>query len=533
MIELLCTLTGIIAGIAVVASLMQQNGERQRFEAQPDDNGSDKIRGIADQLQVISHRVAADVNAHTEKVEHFSGRLAEPHDRPEKILSTINEIISANQSMQGQLVDAQKRIAQQSRMIEQASKQARTDALTGLANRRALDEFLTNCIESKDKNECVGLLLMDIDHFKSFNDNFGHTTGDAVLASFARAISECSGEECYAARFGGEEFAVILTGSNTDNLLAKAAQLRYYASEQVISYEDLQLKITASAGLCMLMPDDILSGIYERADEGLYQSKKAGRNCGHWLSENGWQPFPKQSGDPMLLSELRKNSDQTEDESQSNSVASTPLQPVLKPVPAAESAPPPAAAEPKAAAPSPPATPQPAATPSTAKKKEANEIFDLQTFLTRLEAYLNQLRKADLPAAAIMVEAIGLKEMPQAQAVEGWNEVVELVQETLRGIDIVCLYRPFTLCIFMPGCSLDVGIDRSAKIQQLMLRRKSQWPDSAGCPERFAISVAGVGKAEINAEFLNRLECTLEEALDASATEIVIHNGESCHFQEV
>ncbi|MCA9132384.1 MAG: GGDEF domain-containing protein, partial [Planctomycetales bacterium] len=285
MIELLCTLAGIIAGVAVVASLMSQAGERQHFQAENEDEHSDKILGIADQLQVISHRVAADVSAHSEKVVHFSDRLndsTEESDRPTHILSTINDIVSANREMQEQLADAQERIARQSRMIEQASKQARTDVLTGLANRRALDEYLSNCLSSQNENEVAGLLLMDIDHFKSFNDSFGHTTGDAVLASFARSISNCCGDQCYAARFGGEEFAVVLQARDAQDLARQAATVRFYVSEQVINYEDLQLKITASGGLARMVADEPISAIYERADEGLYQSKKAGRNRGFW-----------------------------------------------------------------------------------------------------------------------------------------------------------------------------------------------------------------------------------------------------------
>ncbi|MCA9180880.1 MAG: GGDEF domain-containing protein, partial [Planctomycetales bacterium] len=170
MVELLCTLTGIIAGVAVVASLFHQQGERQKFAAAEESNASDRILGIADQLQVISHRVAANVTAHSEKVVHISDRLSVPNKELTQVLSTINEIITANQAMQGQLADAQMRIAQQSRLIEQASHQARTDALTGLANRRALNEFISNSIENATDATCMGLLLMDIDHFKSFND---------------------------------------------------------------------------------------------------------------------------------------------------------------------------------------------------------------------------------------------------------------------------------------------------------------------------------------------------------------------------
>ncbi len=120
------------------------------------------------------------------------------------------------------------------------------------------------------------MLLLDIDHFKSFNDTYGHTTGDAVLAAFARNIKKFCHQECYPARYGGEEFAVILTGRDTEALAQKAAELRRFVSSQTIAYEDLQLKITASAGLCILSKGDTLQTAYDRADEGLYRAKKAG-----------------------------------------------------------------------------------------------------------------------------------------------------------------------------------------------------------------------------------------------------------------
>ncbi len=109
----------------------------------------DQMKGIADQLRMISYRVAADVSAHNEKVEAINDRLHEPSSgNSDQILSAINELIAANQHMQNQLADARKRIADQSEMIEEASQQARTDALTGLANRRALNEFLQNCLDA-------------------------------------------------------------------------------------------------------------------------------------------------------------------------------------------------------------------------------------------------------------------------------------------------------------------------------------------------------------------------------------------------
>lgn len=537
MVELLCTITGIIAGVAIVASLVHQQGERQKFAASANASDSDRIFGIADQLQVISHRVAADVSAHSEKVVHISDRLAAPSSEPDQVMSTINEIISANQAMQGQLADAQKRIAQQSRMIEQASMQARTDALTGLANRRALNEFLTNSIELVGNNTVTGLLLMDIDHFKSFNDNFGHATGDAVLASFARSIAACCGESSYAARYGGEEFAVVLSAENVDQLVQYASTVRYYVSEQVISYEDLQLKITASGGLCILLPGDSCSAVYERADEGLYQSKKAGRNRGFWLSTDGWLPFPARTGIPQMLSELGNQQEVGDQPSYSAQAAapSTDSEPISRS--AAKAAlqlaavsKTPLGVEPNVNLQADPDTPT---SPESPKAQiEANEVLDLNSFVSRLDIFAEQLRKAELPATAFMVDAVGLKESELQAANQCWGLVVETVQRNLRGIDVLCLYRPFTLCIFMPGCSLDAGLARAARTKTALADAAQTWL-TAAIPEKFAISVAAIGESEDTANYLNRLEIAVEEALDATERELVLHDGTTCHFQEV
>ncbi|MEO8269378.1 MAG: GGDEF domain-containing protein [Aureliella sp.] len=538
MVELLCTLTGIIAGVAVVASLFHRQGERQKFAVSEESNESDRILGIADQLQVISQRVAADVSAHNEKVVHISDRLSTPNEVPAQDLSTISEIITANQAMQGQLADAQMRIARQSRLIEQVTHQARTDALTGLSNRRALNEFILNSIDNATDATHTGLLMIDIDHFKSFNDNFGHTIGDAVLASFARAISVCCGESCYAARYGGEEFAVVLSASSPEELALKAATVRYYVSQQTINCDDLQLKITASGGMCELHSGDTCQVVYERADEGLYQAKNAGRNCGFWRSKKGWLPFPARSGSPQTVAELRPATERMPTVSaatfqrKGNRQASTTSVAASGAAEHLEVKNSPASAQAIDFSLTPVAdedAPLKGRPPS--KTEESTDILDLNTFLKRLDGSVEQLRKADLPATAFMIEALGLSRLDTAHASVCWSKTIEVVLQTLRGIDITCLYRPNTLCVLLPGSSTDAGLLRAGKTKKALLEASAKW-NPAACFEKLAVSLASVGAAEDNASFLNRLEQALEEAVDSSHGEVVIHDGNTCHFQE-
>ncbi|MCC6512130.1 MAG: diguanylate cyclase [Pirellulaceae bacterium] len=523
MVEILCTMTGILAGVAIVASIMQARGDRGRWQAPTTEVSElqqpEQIKGIADQLRLITYRVAADVTAHNEKVEAINDRLHEPAaDQPDHILSAINELITANQQMQSQLADARKRIADQSEMIEEASQQARTDALTGLANRRALNEFLQNCLDAIQPGEYAGLLLLDIDHFKSFNDTYGHTTGDAVLAAFARNIKKFCNQECYPARYGGEEFAVIMTGSEASGLAEKSAALRRFVSEQTIAHEDLQLKITASAGLCVLTQGDTLQSAYDRSDEGLYRAKKAGRNQGFWLNTTHWQPFPDEEESPSTknrpadaqslirqaaMDQHNGRRSRHDDDNYSNNRSGG------------------ASADANSSE----------LEGGTVYRKSLGDVLDLSTFMTRTTVYFDQLRRAELPATGMLITPQWNLELDASQSKASWATVLGLVQSQLRGIDVVCIYKAHTACVFLPGCSIEAAGERASRMQMTLESCREQWLPPEHCPDRLSISVAQALNEEEPVDFLERLDSALSEAQDASRFEVVLHDGRSTLFE--
>lgn len=516
MVEILCTLTGVISGIAIVAALMQQRGDQSRFEAPetPSIDEAESLKGLTTQLQLLTHRVAADVSAHTQKVVHINERLIPVQNEPERILSAISDLIQANESMQGQLAAAQQRLTKQSEQIEATARQARTDALTGLANRRALEESLKNCIDSLETSDTdsasattvvTGLLLMDIDYFKSFNDSYGHTTGDAVLASFARSISKWCDGKYYSARYGGEEFAIILTGNSAAHLAQLAAAARAFISEQVITYEDLRLTITASAGLTIIQPGDSMKRIYERADEGLYRSKKLGRNRGHWLDAGEWRPFPTvtSASDAPQISEIQVAAMEA-----TKVITRKHIEEIKEHI-----------ATPKLNNPH----------RTEAVVHDDSDILDLGAFVERLENQLRQLGRADMSATAIMIEAVGLSPDSVRDFERSWNDVLGLVQTKLRGIDIICRLRQNTLCVFMPGCSLNAALERAGSMQHLLEEHRES-SMRHHYPERFAIAAATARFNEEAGSFLQRLEEALDEAQDANALELVVSSDNSSYF---
>ena len=513
MVEILCTLTGVISGIALVAALMQQQGDRSRFETPepPTVDETESLKGLTSQLQMLTHRVAADVSAHTQKVVHINEQLRPAQNEPERILTAISDLIQANESMQGQLAAAQQRLSKQSEQIEATARQARTDALTGLANRRALEESLKSYIDAAETSNAgttsnlSALLLVDIDYFKSFNDSYGHTTGDAVLSSFARSIAKWCDGKYYSARYGGEEFAIILTGETTAELAQLAAEARAFISEQVINYEDLRLTITASGGLAQILAGDSLKSIYERADEGLYRSKKSGRNRGHWLDNGEWRPFPAviKAGEVNQPTQIEAAAIEA-----AKVITRKHVEEIKEHI-----------ATPRLNTPHRPEAP----------KIDDSDVLDLGAFIERLETQLKQLSRADMPATAIMIEAVGLSPDSVRDFERSWNDVLDLVQSNLRGIDIVCRLRQNTLCVFMPGCTLNTALERAGSMQHLLEdRRESSAPKHF--PERFAIAAASAQFNEEAGLFLQRLEDALEEAQDAAALELVVSSANSSYF---
>lgn len=152
---------------------------------------------------------------------------------------------------------------------------ANTDALTGLKNRRYFRvKLLAAFAEFQQEGTPLSLLIIDIDYFKKINDTYGHPTGDLVLAGLAQLLQETSREQDLAARFGGEEFVIMLPGATSDEAVRIAEQYRMAADmAQFGGY-----KITVSIGAATAVQDDTKESLLEKADQALYASKSNGRN---------------------------------------------------------------------------------------------------------------------------------------------------------------------------------------------------------------------------------------------------------------
>ena len=161
----------------------------------------------------------------------------------------------------------------------QAHKEALVDVLTGVANRRAFDERIRLEYERWKRNaEPLVLAVLDIDRFKKINDTYGHSVGDKVLCTISQLINKQVRESDFFGRIGGEEFAVIFTGSDLDSGLKRLEQFRKSVEDCKFGYQGKRLTITMSVGCAEFAPGDTVSDVYARADHALHKAKSLGRN---------------------------------------------------------------------------------------------------------------------------------------------------------------------------------------------------------------------------------------------------------------
>lgn len=152
-----------------------------------------------------------------------------------------------------------------------------TDGLTGLLNRAAFDEVLKRAIRSGYlRRKPLALLLIDIDHFKSINDQYGHPAGDEVIRRISALLRDNVRSIDSVARYGGEEFAILLAGMDFDQAEPTAQRLRQQIQQMTALPRDIS--VTASMGIALLRDSDTAESLFKRSDEALYLSKNLGRN---------------------------------------------------------------------------------------------------------------------------------------------------------------------------------------------------------------------------------------------------------------
>ena len=268
-------------------------------------DANERISSVSDRM---SRRIEAvheaidsamvTANAYSTTLQTATGNLSETLDAAalklvtSRLLAETRRMQDANQQLEDKLQASRDDIQQLQRDLDDVRREATLDPLTKIFNRKHFDEGLTRAVsEARSSGAPLSLMLLDIDHFKRFNDTWGHQTGDQVLRLVAMTLrSNLKGKDI-AARYGGEEFAAILPDTDLEGAVILADNIRKAVQSKELlkrSTNEKLGRITASFGVAAFRRGDTPPSLIERADRSLYAAKHAGRN--KVVSENELTP---------------------------------------------------------------------------------------------------------------------------------------------------------------------------------------------------------------------------------------------------
>jgi diguanylate cyclase len=247
-----------------------------------------QVMGEIEQVMAMIGAAAGTASHYTENLSNVSQLLGSTKDGAairaivEGLVHATKEVEETNKSLEARLLASKIEITELQEHLETVRSESLTDPLTSLANRKSFDEAFAAAIETaRSRNEPISLMLTDVDHFKKFNDTYGHLTGDQVLRLVAIAAKQNVKGQDIAARYGGEEFAIVLPDTVLRAAITVADQIR----RAVMSKELMKRstgehlgRVTISIGVATLRPNDTPRSLIERADICLYAAKRNGRN---------------------------------------------------------------------------------------------------------------------------------------------------------------------------------------------------------------------------------------------------------------
>jgi diguanylate cyclase len=279
---------GLLVGGVVVGILAGW-----RLKSAQTHSNSRELQPVLSSLVQFTNSFSQDVSEYRSLIEAAAARAKALSLTPQTPSQTgadadssallLAQIMHANEHLRRRLDEAESSLQCKSEALQSYMTEARTDSMTELPNRRAVDDELGRRMAAyRRQGTPLGVLLIDVDRFKLVNDTFGHHIGDQVLKAVADCLRQAVRDCDYLARYGGEEFAVLVAGGTREEFMNAGERVRQFVERQPIRCDGLALQTTISCGVAEATGGEDIASLLRRADEALYASKTGGRNCAYW-----------------------------------------------------------------------------------------------------------------------------------------------------------------------------------------------------------------------------------------------------------
>ncbi len=236
---------------------------------------------LADMVRHVESAADKSTNRLTD-VRKAVGEMQLPRELDEAqqvLLREIDRVAHSNTALRKELNKARETLDEQKQVIENLKTAVRVDALTQLANRQHFNEHLSESIDRFDRyGEPFALMMIDLDHFKSINDTYGHLAGDRILKAMALKLKAGVRMSDFVARYGGEEFAIVVVKAAPELAFKIAEDTRDAVETSSFNLEGKILHVTVSIGIASVCKGDTPDTVIRRADQAMYYAKRTGRN---------------------------------------------------------------------------------------------------------------------------------------------------------------------------------------------------------------------------------------------------------------